>query len=194
MIRRNKSVFFLVFALSFTQHLDACFGIRDKRKQQEALLKRKADAYEELGALLHKARRTHFEKLPDKNMLIFVDIDGTLLSDNGKPITPVIKFCKDMKALGYTIIILSSREKEGFNETEQELETLGLEKAITELILVPIEHYHTAKKSIGKWKAQQRREVSLRRNLPVAGVLDDRPENLQGDPEYLGYTVLIPEL
>jgi hypothetical protein len=195
MVKKNKNVFFLVLVLLFTQDLDACFGLREKRKKEAALLQQhRAEAHEQLETVLRNAHQ-HFEKLPDKNQLIFVDIDGTLVMPDGKPITHVITFCIAMKNLGFTLIALSSRhQEESFEQTAHEIEILGLDRVITELILVPEKEIPSARASVGQWKAKQREKIALRRDLPVAGVLDDKRENLEGDPTCLGYTVLIPEL
>jgi len=203
MTQCNKKIFSLIVTvLLFHDYSNACWSTRKKNKLPDDITKTLVahqitiQEPETLGSILEEALR-HFRSQENTKQLIFVDYDNTLVKVDDKathPIQPVINLCTKLKALGYTLIILSSRVKEEeFELVKKDLEFFELEDEITEIILLPFKDLRRAKENIGAWKASQRKDAALRYKLPVAGTIDDLRENLVGNPTYLGYPVHVTQ-
>jgi hypothetical protein len=98
---------------------------------------------------------------------IVTDIDGTILSDEGKPVQSVIEY---IKANSEEVVVLTARWESRREQTVADLEQTGL--AYERLVMMPDDHEGTA----AEFKAEQVKAL-IEEGLEVDEFIDDNADN-----------------
>ncbi len=175
--------------------------IKALRNYYEAPMDGQESAYErELRAICQKALDEHFKekKVTPKSAIVF-DIDETLLTDykffkecnfewtiedayqyrfkkECSAIRPMQNFYNQLKALGYTLILLTSRREALYQVTQENLTKEGY--VFDTLILLPMDLFNQHV-SHGAWKASMRKTLS--QHYDIVGCVGDSPSDFEGD-------------
>lgn len=169
-------------------------------------------AYEQEVARVCKDAEHYFDKVPIRiNSIIIFDVDDTAVYnyhrmdkfdfiwskqpqlvqrravEDAPAIKPVLELYRFLRARGFEIIFLTSRNAGQYDETYQELVKAGYTN-FKELILMPDKLAFDPTIKTADWKLQARKELA--RKYSIVGCVGDRDADFEGG--YTGYRVKLP--